>query len=338
VAQSLVNLGKPKEAYDEIQRVPEDLRDSDVLYAIGRLQMAQGEWDTAIKTMKLVNEKRPNEPDVLRSLMRMNKITGRIEESVAALEEAIEQDPTNADLLQIHGEAALLEGDREKAEASLKRATELAPQSVDALRRLAGFYQLGGDREGTLRSLEAALAIRQRLPEVHHTVGVIYETSGDLDRAREHYEMAILQSPDMAQSKNNLAYILAEQGESLDRALKLAQEAKELLPDSPNVADTMGWVLYKRGGRGVEAAVGYLREAEQGMNPDSDGLGFVRLHLALAYEGTGSQDKAIESLDRALEALEKRRARALSAGEPTPNPPWEKDVRAARERLRAATG
>jgi hypothetical protein len=74
------------------------------------------------------------------------------------------------------------------------------------------------------------------------------------------------------------------------------------------------------------------------MNPDSDGLGFVRLHLALAYEGTGSQDKAIESLDRALEALEKRRARALSAGEPTPNPPWEKDVRAARERLRAATG
>ena len=38
------------------------------------------------------------------------------------------------------------------------------------------------------------------------------------------------------------------------------------MPDSPNTADTLGWVLYKRGV--ASAAVGYLREAEAGMNPD----------------------------------------------------------------------
>ena len=167
---------------------------------------------------------------------------------------------------------------------------------------------------------------------------MLYETGGDQAKAREHYEKAIQFNPDMGHSKNNLAYLLAEEGESLDRALELAQDAKELLPDSPNVADTMGWVLFKRGGTSLGPAVVYLEEAEERMDPNSPSLGFVRYHLALAYESTGEEEKAIASLDRALQSLEEQRARSRAEGAAEPQAPWEADVRAVRERLQAPAG
>jgi len=54
------------------------------------------------------------------------------------------------------------------------------------------------------------------------------------------------------------------------------------MPDSPNAADTLGWVLYRRGI--PSAAVGYLREAIGGLEEGTPEIGMVRHHLALAYE------------------------------------------------------
>lgn len=338
VAQSLVNLGKGNEAYEEILRIPEESRDPEALYALGQLQLGRGEWDEARETLLRVNELRPNQSEILRAMLRMDKVTGRMPESMARIDQALESDPTSAALMQLQGEAALLNNDPEAAEASLKRATELDPTNVDAFRRLAGYYQLAGDREGTLEALQEALNIRPDLPDVHHTVGVLYETAGNPTKAQEHYEKAIQFNPDMGHSKNNLAYLLADRSQSLDRALLLAQQAKELLPDSPSVADTMGWVLFKRGGSSLGPAVVYLEEAEERMDPNSPSMGFVRYHLALAYESTGEEEKAIDSLDRALRSLDERRVRARAEGMAEPKAAWEADVRTARERLQSPTG
>jgi cellulose synthase operon protein C len=46
---------------------------------------------------------------------------------------------------------------------------------------------------------------------------------------------------------NQLAYIYLEHGGDVNVALGLAQQAKQKMPDSPNVADTLGWAYYKSG-------------------------------------------------------------------------------------------
>jgi tetratricopeptide (TPR) repeat protein len=52
--------------------------------------------------------------------------------------------------------------------------------------------------------------------------------------------------PRLGAALNNLAYQMAEGGGDLDRALELAQRARQLLPDRPDVASTVGWIHLKK--------------------------------------------------------------------------------------------
>ncbi len=169
---------------------------------------------------------------------------------------------------------------------------------------------------------------------LHHLLGVLYELSGERDRAIERYEEAIRFNGDLAEAKNNLAYLYANGGESLDRALDLAQDAKAQLPDNPSVADTLGWVLYRRGV--PSAAIGYLKEAEAGTDPKDASLAEVRHHLAQAYAANGDTEEAIAALDRSFDALASRAATLKKRGaDPGPEPDWAADALSLQERLRS---
>ena len=133
----------------------------------------------------------------------------------------------------------------------------------------------------------------------------------------------------MAEAKNNLAYLYAEQGDHLDRALDLAQDAKSLMPDNPSVSDTLGWVLFKRGV--PSAAISYLKEAETRTAEADASLGVIRYHLALAHEASGEQAEALEAIERSLQNLDE--AREAAEGEPPPEPAWAAEARALRQRL-----
>ena len=76
--------------------------------------------------------------------------------------------------------------------------------------------------------------------------GILYQQSGDIPKAREAYEAVVALSPGFAPAANNLAYIYCEYLGDTDKALKLASTARDVAPDNPNIADTLGWTLYKR--------------------------------------------------------------------------------------------
>ena len=91
-----------------------------------------------------------------------------------------------------------------------------------------------------------ALSSRQVNPVGPLTMsGVILQTQGKLDLAKKKYEDALGVDSRAAIAANNLAWILAESGEELDRALQLAQSATATAPDAPELLDTLGWVHYK---------------------------------------------------------------------------------------------
>src|SRR4029453_16011515 len=142
---------------------------------------------------------------------------------------------------------------------------------------------------------------------------------GNRDDAVKHYEEAIRLEPNLGEAKNNLAYLFAETGQNLDRALDLAQEAKTQLPDSASVSDTLGWVMHKRGMH--SAAISYLKEAEAGTDPNDASIGIIRYHLALAYEANGETGNAKDALGRALTGLDKQQAGAPAKGARPPHPP-----------------
>jgi tetratricopeptide (TPR) repeat protein len=98
-----------------------------------------------------------------------------------------------------------------------------------------------------------------------------------------------------APAANNLAYNYAQNGGNLDVALNLAQRAREVNPNDPGIADTLGWIHFKKGT--YETAIALLKESNEkfkGQNPT------VLYHLALAHDKNGDEKVARETLQKAL--------------------------------------
>ncbi|MDJ0869998.1 MAG: tetratricopeptide repeat protein [Myxococcota bacterium] len=332
LAQSLVHLGKPDEARAELDAIPLDERDAEVHFALGRIDMMQRKPEFAREKLIQALEQRPNHPEILESLLNVEAQLGQIDQSLARIEQAAAEEPDNPKLVRLHGIALLFSGKGSLAEAKLRRAIDLDPNDIASYQALARYLISSRRFSESIETYKRAVDSRPDFAPLRFTLGTLYEVSGDRELAIEQYEEAVRLNPGLAVAKNNLAYLMVEEGKNLDRALDLAQEAKALLPDSPNAADTLGWVLLKKGI--PEAAIGYLKEAEGGFPPGHDDLGVVRYHLALAYEANQEQDKARETLERALGALEASRGAAEQAGQEAPaDPAWVADVRSMLERL-----
>jgi tetratricopeptide (TPR) repeat protein len=335
VAQSLVALGKADEAYDEILKLPEDQREGDAWYALGRLEMARGNADEARAALLKANEDRPNHADILRSLYRVELLTGDTELAAERVRKAVAEDPTDAGLAQLEGEVAMSAKDMVAAEAAFKRAVELRPDEATAYQRLAAFYRVTGRLDDAISTYQNSLAENPNSARLHERLAILYEFRGDEADAIRAYEEAIDLDSTLGESKNNLAYLLAESGGDLDRALDLAQEAKALLPDNPNTADTLGWVLFKRGI--PSAAIGYLREAAASFQEDPRALAVVQHHLASAYEANSQPDEALKAINSALKSIDERAAQVRAEGGEVVEPAWTAEARQMAKRLRGAS-
>ena len=130
-------------------------------------------------------------------------------------------------------------------------------------------------------------------------MGELYEAKQDWGKAKEAYQKALEIKPDNPLASNNLAYVMLETGGNVDVALSLAQTARRGMPDSPNVADTLGWVFYQKGAykSAIDLFEEALKLAEKNKAPDDPTLHY---HLGLAYEKTDRPALAKQHLERVL--------------------------------------
>ncbi|MCH8890000.1 MAG: tetratricopeptide repeat protein [Myxococcales bacterium] len=332
LAQSMVILRRMDAAISELNAIPEAERNADVLYALGRVHLGMGNDRAARQYLITANELMPTHHDILRNLVRLDRKEDRFAESVARVEAAMEAEPENAKLRTLSGLVALM-GDRpDDAEAAFQKAIELDPTDAAGYEQLARLYAKTDRLNEAVTTYEAAIKARPEDPNLHYFLGTLYSFGGAQDKAIERYEDAIKYGPDLAYPKNDLAYIYAESGENLDRALDLAQDAKAALPDTATVADTLGWVLYKRGI--PSAAISYLKEAVANSDGDIAVSGISLHHLAQAYEADGDPEKARQTLHDAIAALEEQAEEKRGGGEPIrPEPAWATEMRAMLARL-----
>jgi Tfp pilus assembly protein PilF len=86
----------------------------------------------------------------------------------------------------------------------------------------------------------------------------------------------------------------AEGGGNLDTALQLAQVARQKVPESAEIADTVGWVYVKKNMGAL--ALSHFEHA-LARDPQSP---LYTYHLGLALAQTGQKIKARQSLEKAL--------------------------------------
>jgi tetratricopeptide (TPR) repeat protein len=167
--------------------------------------------------------------------------------------------------------------------------------AADAYARIAEAYAGKGDWGN------AAASYRKSLEAVPDDVAVLGALASVLDRngekaeALKAYASAIRLQPDNAMLLNNSAFLLGESGGDLSQALEYVLRARELLPYSVDIADTLGWVYVKR--EELDRAVTVLRAVADA----APGVALFRYHLAFALWKAGDQTEAAAQLKQALQ-------------------------------------
>ena len=120
------------------------------------------------------------------------------------------------------------------------------PKNADLLYRIAEVYRRKGDLNMAIEKfrLSSQNAPNQVKPLVQ--LALLMDGTGRSDQSPPIYEQILKIQPDNPVALNNLAYIKAEKGIDLDLAQTMAQTARQKAPNSPEIADTLGWIYIRR--------------------------------------------------------------------------------------------
>lgn len=167
--------------------------------------------------------------------------------------------PENAIFHVFLGQAALNTGRIGLAETHLLHASRQEPNWLIPYVLLGEAYAQDGRTKEAIARLEEAQKQQPDSTRLSFILGHLYQKQGDLDKARVRYEAILTKQPEFLPAINNLAYLLADTGQDLEKALKLAEKAAA--QSDAKTLDTLGWVHHKLGNR--EMALKYLHQAKE---------------------------------------------------------------------------
>jgi tetratricopeptide (TPR) repeat protein len=264
-------------------------------FLLGGILAAQGKRPEARKAFEKSIE---ISPDYLQAVERLVDLDIAEKQYAAAMDRAGAQIQKNATLAQpfaLRSKVYLAQQDIPHAEADLLKAIELDADLEPAYILLAQLYVSSNRQNLAIAKLNAFV-------EKHKTVATlmqlaaIHEQQKEFPAARDVYEKLLTVSGDFTPALNNLAVMYSEHLGRLDMAYDLAKKAREIAPNEPHMADTLGWILFKRGEYGN--AVRPLQEAATALadNPE------VQFHVGMAEYMVGDEAPARVALQRAADA------------------------------------
>ena len=117
---------------------------------------------------------------------------------------------------------------------------------AEPLLQLAEIYNGTGQQSEALNAAEKAAARQPDDAKTHLYTGYMLEKVGKLQEAERAYRQALKIRPTDALLMNNLASVLAAQGQNLDEAKKLIEDALKQNPAAPEFRDTLASVYAKK--------------------------------------------------------------------------------------------
>ena len=238
------------------------------------------------------------DPNYLVSLARITDLDiadRRFDEAISRIDMLFEKVEEPAHLHMLKGKTLLAAVRDAPGEIELKRAIELKPTLRDAHLYLAVHYTIAKKPAEALAKYRAMIDINPNDTEALMRAGAIHEQQKDFAAARSSYEKVVEVNRNHSAALNNLAYISAEHYDLLDKAHDLAMRARSLSPADPAIADTLGWIAYKRGD--YELALGLIKEsaAKIAQHPE------IQYHLGKAHLALEEKTSAKAAFERALD-------------------------------------
>ena len=295
VGQSELQAGKTEESIKTFQRLvnvaPQTVEAYFLLARAYGLAEKHREMQAALtKALEIDPNHLPSQVALVRFFV-LDGQSGEAEKRLQALKKA---HPDNAEVMAQEGWMRLREGKAEEAAKSLQQALDRAGPAAnrELVESLAEAYWGARQWEASLGVRDSWLKNNPNDIPMLLSLGQNYTQLNRPDDALKSYRAVQAVMPDNVIALNNLAWLL--QKSAPEEALGYAEQANRLVPGTPSIMDTLGWLLLQQGQ--AERARDLFEEASQ----KSSGNPQYRYHLAQALDQIGESKRAEQILQELL--------------------------------------
>jgi tetratricopeptide (TPR) repeat protein len=269
--------------------------DANLFFNMGEGYLTQRKYGQALIEYEETLKLDPDRIDALVQIAKVLSAQGNEKGAFKRVEQQLSKTKNKAELNQLLGQLSLNEANYEKALGYLEKAVALKPDLFSAAHLIATIYVAQKKFDQAIAASEKIIQKNPKATSSYLLLGVLHDQKQQHDRANRYYQKVIDLDKNSALAANSLARNYAQYGGNLDVAMTLAQKARELSPEDEGIADTLGWIYYKKGA--YLMAIGLLKESSdkfKDRNPT------VLYHLGMAYSKSGDNPRAKEVFSKAL--------------------------------------
>jgi tetratricopeptide (TPR) repeat protein len=292
----LMRLGNFEEAGSILTHVARQAPNSvDARLELAYLDLNRRRYADAGAAFQKILNTNPNEWRAIGGLVDVDLAQNRVDRVFGRLEQELKRTHGAPQIYRMMANAALETGKYGEAISNLQHLVDLSPNSIDPMLDLANAYRLKGEVRNAIAVLNKAAVLKPKDPRPANLLPFLLEMDNRRQEAKAQARRGLTLQPEDLQAMNNLAFVLAETGDSLDEALKLARQAVVKAPEQPSFMDTLGFVYLKKG-QDDEALDIFNRLNRK--YPDDPTCGY---HLGMALFQKGDRARAKLELSRALQ-------------------------------------
>jgi Flp pilus assembly protein TadD len=216
------------------------------------------------------------------------------DKAMARLNAQIEKSPKNSGLYDMLAQLQIQDKNLDQAAATAQKAMQLNPADAEAVMLFAQLQVHRGQVPNAIGVWEQWLNAHPNDAGALAILGTLEESRGDIAKAEAYYRKSLQIQPQQAVAANNLAFRMLQNGENVDVALTLAQSARQTMPNSPAIADTLAWAYYYKGTYAF--ARDLLEDAIKADPNDPE----MQYHLGMVYGKLNDKNNAAIHLKKAV--------------------------------------
>jgi Flp pilus assembly protein TadD len=299
LAVALFELHKSDEARHELELVRREVGDHpNVFYYLGRLDLDDHKYASAVRNLKLAAAKPPfpetayflgyayfkqgDLPAAEKWLREATRLTprdarvpyqlglvyrklGREEEATKslALSEDLRGRDSDESRIRLECRQKLEQGPREEARTVCEQLYD--PDNADKLTELGAIYGQHGNLEEALKPLRRAAELAPQSPQMQYNLALTYYQLNQFEQARKPLANSLKRWPDLFQLNALYGAVLAKLGEER-AAYQALHHANELNPQEPEVVNllyvtTLGLAQKSKSAGQFADSLRYLNEA-----------------------------------------------------------------------------
>ena len=265
-------------------------------FMLGMILRQQGKGTGALASFQKAQTLAPKDQAVAFQLIELDIERKDFETARRRVQEQETLHPGSWTVPFLQGKVFSAEGKWAEAEKSLLAALALQPDSLTIHNLLLDGYMKQGRIPEVISRLESYLEQKPKSIPQRLVLALLCAQEGLTTKQVAAYEQILVDDPNSITALNNLAYLNAGPLNNMAKAQELAAKARTIQPASPEIADTLGWILFQQ--KDYPQALSLIEEAATKMPDNAE----IQYHLGMARYMQGQKDTARTALEKAVAA------------------------------------